>query len=174
MSATRLIQRRRRSGFTIAELMTSMFIMTLILVPCGLSIVLGVRAMNNAGATTASNNTNVGSSSQTALARVCTEQIMEDVKMATAFSEQTASAITFTVPDRTGDSVAETIRYAWSGAGGATIIVGGTVYNIAPNTLTRQFNGSAPAVMSDNVQAFSFNYLSRTVGSSPEPVATYQ
>ena len=41
--------------------------------------------------------------------------LMADVGMALSFSERSTKAITFTVPDRNGDSLVETIRYAWSG-----------------------------------------------------------
>ena len=38
------------------------------------------------------------------------DEITEDLKLATTVTESTATAVTFTVPDRTGDDVEDTIR----------------------------------------------------------------
>jgi hypothetical protein len=74
--------------------------------------------------------------------------------VAVSFSEQTATAATFTVPDRNGDSLPETIRYAWAGAG---------------SPITRQVNGLPvpAAVIADNVQSFNLQYFTKTVQPPP-------
>jgi hypothetical protein len=66
--------------------------------------------------------------------------MQSDLEFALAFSEQTATAMTFTVPDRDGDLLAETIRYAWSGTPG--------------DPLTRQINEGAVATMLEDVHVF--------------------
>ena len=58
-------------------------------------------------------------------------ELLADLEFALAFSEKTDHALTFTVPDRDGDFISETIRYAWSGTPG--------------DPLTRQYNGGAVA-----------------------------
>ena len=60
-------------------------------------------------------------------------------------SEQTATAITVTVPDRDDpDTNPETIRYAWSGTVG--------------DPLTRQYNGGTIANVADDVHDFAVQY----------------
>lgn len=73
--------------------------------------------------------------------------VMADVGMALSFSERSATAITFTVPDRDGDSLVETIRYAWSGTAG--------------DPLTYQYNGGAAFTIATDVQAFNLEALTR-------------
>lgn len=101
---------------------------------------------------------------QTALARATAERIVDDLRLALAFSEFTATAATFTVPDRDADAAPETIRYAWSGAGGSTIAIGQASYAIAPYVVTRQYNGGPPVALAQDVRAVDLKNLSRTVG----------
>lgn len=72
------------------------------------------------------------------------EEIAEDLRYALSFTEQSATAVTFTVADRTGDSLAETIRYAWSGTPG--------------DSLTRQYNGGTAVTIADNVEQFALTH----------------
>ena len=56
--------------------------------------------------------------------------------------------MTFTVADRTGDSAADTIRYAWSG--------------VAGDPLTRQINAGTAVTVAANVQSLQLSYDSRS------------
>lgn len=84
--------------------------------------------------------------------------MLADLQRATGFTERTATAVTFTVPDRTGDGRPETLRYAWSGTPGAPLTLqmnGGTVQNIAENVrefslLYRTQTLTAPVVPDEN------------------------
>lgn len=76
-------------------------------------------------------------------------EITRDIQSAIAISELTSSAITLTVPDRTGDNVSDTLRYAWGGTPG--------------NSLTYQFNGAASVVLATNVQNFELSRLTREI-----------
>ncbi len=67
-------------------------------------------------------------------------EMQADLEFALAFSEETATAMTFTVPDRDGDLLGETIRYAWSGKPG--------------DPLTRQINGGTVATLVEDVHVF--------------------
>lgn len=86
-------------------------------------------------------------------ARAAADQIIDDLKVATAISEQSATAITMTVPDRDGDGSPETIRYSWTGLPGAPLL--------------RKYNGRSAAAIANNVIALNFAYLSKTVGKPP-------
>jgi hypothetical protein len=77
------------------------------------------------------------------------EGVLADLRDAIAFSERTASAVTFQVPDRDGDTLAETIRYSWSGTAG--------------DPLMMEYNGGDPAQLVADVKQFDLAYTSRTM-----------
>ena len=63
------------------------------------------------------------------------EMVLSDARHAVSFSERTAQAVTFQVPDRTGDTLPETIRYSWSGTGGDPLLMkcnAGTAATLVP------------------------------------------
>jgi hypothetical protein len=96
---------------------------------------------------------------QSSLAASVVRDLIADVNLALSFTEQSPSAITFTVPDRNGDSVPETIRYAWSGTVG--------------DPLTYQYNSGSLATIATDVQVFNLEALTRELltESSSAPVA---
>jgi prepilin-type N-terminal cleavage/methylation domain-containing protein len=158
---------RRRTpvarGFTLIEAVVSMAIIAIVLLACGSVLVLAARVMTASAS---------GTAAQADAGQAVATQIATDLRLATAFTERTSTAVTFTVPDRNGDGQPETIRYAWYGAGGGNITINSVVYGIAPNTLIRQFNGGPPATLAERVQAFSFNYLVRTIGQPTQSPAS--
>ena len=83
-------------------------------------------------------------------------QIVADLNVALNFTETTPAAVTFTVPDRTGDGSPDTIRYFWTGAT-AQASPAVPAYCVA-----RQFNGGTPAVIASDVRQFNLNYLYRS------------
>ena len=76
------------------------------------------------------------------------DRVLSELRYATAFTERTATAVTFQVPDRNGDSLAETIRYSWSGTAGDPLLM--------------TYNGSAASILVPSVQAFNLGYRQRT------------
>lgn len=79
--------------------------------------------------------------------------VMRDLGRATAFTTRTADTVTIKVPDETGDSVEETITYAFDPNG----------------TLTMTLNGTSTTLLED-VSASQFSFLARTqAGSAPVP-----
>ncbi len=88
------------------------------------------------------------SGGKTRTARVL-DQIVRDLRHAQRFSEQTSTAVTFTVPDRNGDGMVETIRYAWNGVPG--------------DPLTYEFNGMGSVHLAQNVDRVDFSYTTRKV-----------
>jgi hypothetical protein len=88
-------------------------------------------------------------SRQKSKAAAVLRDLMADVSVAVSFTERTSRAITFRVPDRSGDSLPETIRYAWSGTVG--------------DPLTYQYNSGAVVNIATGVQAFNLEALTRTM-----------
>lgn len=84
--------------------------------------------------------------------------LLADLQRATGFTERTANAVTFTVPDRTGDGQPDTLRYAWSGTPGAP--------------LTLQMNGGAVQNIAEDVRDFSLLYRTQTLTAPAVPDQT--
>jgi hypothetical protein len=122
----------------------SLALVSLIMAACGSMIFVAAKAMAN-------DKNNVGSDA--VAARAAADQIMDDLKMATAVTEQTATAVTMTVPDRDGDGQPETIRYSWSGTPG--------------DPLLRTYNARPAGTVAGNVRALNFTYLAKQVGKPP-------
>lgn len=135
-----------RSGMTLVELVVSLALVSILMAACGSMLMVASKAMSNDGS-------NVGSDA--AVARSATDQVIDDLKVATAVTEQTATAVTMTVPDRDGDGSAETIRYSWTGTAG--------------DPLLRAYNARAAAVVAANVRGLNFTYLTKKTGK-PDPV----
>ena len=79
------------------------------------------------------------------------EQIATDLQYAVSVSQRTAKMIEFTVHDRSGDDIPETIRYSWSGSAGAP--------------LTRQYNGGTVENVLTDVREFSLLYTLKTIST---------
>jgi hypothetical protein len=71
-----------------------------------------------------------------------------DVELALHFTESTATAVSFYVPDRTGDGAPDLIRYAWSGSDG--------------DPITLSMNGSTPWPIVPSVTSLSMDYFVAT------------
>lgn len=119
-----------RAGYTLAELVVALLGASVLMV--GLSSTLFIALQASDTSTTPTTATIDGNEALS--------ELLSDMEFALSFSEQTATAITFSVPDRDGDSNPETIRYAWSGTPG--------------DPLTRQYNGGTVATLVDNVHDF--------------------
>ncbi len=119
-------------GLTLVELVISMTLMTLLTAGIVSAVVLASRAMPPGGA-----------ASQTGNAATVAADLAAELACALWFTERTATAVTFAVPDRDGDGTPDTIRYAWTGTG---------------QPLTRAYNGGAPVTVLGSVQAFDLDY----------------
>jgi hypothetical protein len=82
-------------------------------------------------------------------------QLSADLRHALRFTERTATAITFMVPDRTGDQLPETIRYSWSGTLG--------------DSLMYQFNSDPALAVASDVKQFSLTALNRVIAADATP-----
>lgn len=120
----------KRGGYTLLELLVASLSATLLVAGLASAMFLASR--------TADSTDTTGEAAIQAHAAI--SDFTADVQLATSFSEISDTAVTFSVPDRNGDDVTETIRYAWSGTKG--------------DPLTRQYNGGAVATVAENVHAF--------------------
>lgn len=130
-----------RRGFTILEAVLSLSAFAILVTGIGSVFVLASRALPTTGG---ANETTIG-------ATAAMDQLTTDLRSALSVSEATATAVTFVVPDRTGDATPETIRYAWAGSG---------------SPLTRQVNGGTVATLLASVSNLSIAYAKRTIPST--------
>jgi Tfp pilus assembly protein PilV len=135
---TRHIRRNTRA-FTLLEVMLSTVIMAMIMLAMTSVMVLSTRCLTSKG-------------EDASKASDAIDEITTDLNLAESFSEQTATAVTFTVPDRDNNGQSETIRYSWSGTPGDSIM--------------RAYNGGVEVAVAEDVQYFSLEYLLKTVGGS--------
>lgn len=142
-----VLHRKDRRAFTLTEMLLSLTIIAIIMGALGSVVALAGRALSTAS---------TGLTPTAATARTAVDMVTSDLQVATTITEQTATALTFTVPPRGADVSPETIRYAWDGVSG--------------HSLTRQYNGGAAASIADNVTSLNFTYLTKTVaGTGPVP-----
>lgn len=131
--------RTGRGGFTLAEIIVSVMIISIVMVALSSAIMLASKALPDSA----------GGSSALAAAGRALDNVVADIRLALSVSESTSTSLTFTVQDQNGDGLSETIRYAWSGVAGAP--------------LTRQFNGGAAVEVAQGVQDFDLTYNVLTV-----------
>jgi len=134
----------RTRGMTLIELVISVAIMSVLAVACGSAVVLASRAMEISADA-------VGVPSPSA----ASDRVVADMQTALTFTECGSTSATFTVPDRTGDGLADKLRYAWSGTPG--------------DPLTLSCNDGTSVVIAQDVRVLDFSYLTRTLGGSSGP-----
>jgi hypothetical protein len=83
-----------------------------------------------------------GAASRRTAADRAAAALLSDTQHALQYTERTATALTLTVPDRTGDDQPETLRYAWSGVSGSP--------------LTRSVNGGLAVAVANDVRSLAF------------------
>ncbi|MCC6682980.1 MAG: prepilin-type N-terminal cleavage/methylation domain-containing protein [Phycisphaeraceae bacterium] len=135
---------RHSRAFTLIELILGLALSAIVLLGISSAIVLAARAVPD--------DKTDASIQQSLDAAAALARITDDARFALHFSELTATAITFAVPDRDDDGDPERIRYHWSGTAGAP--------------LYRSYNGGANVILLDAVQSLSFTTSSETVTSS--------
>ncbi len=126
-----------RPAFTLAELVVSMAVMSVLLVGLASAVLIASRSLPGP-------ESRLEQSARTAAAL---DTIVEDLRLASWFLEHTDTATTFAVPDRNGDGRPERIRYAWSGTPG--------------DPLTRQLNGGTVVNLLADVRQFSLALILR-------------
>jgi hypothetical protein len=123
-----------------------MAVMGILMAGIGSAMMLAGRALPTAKSVTAT----------TVAAAEALEQVVADLQYAVSVSQRTARMIEFTVHDRNGDDIPETIRYSWSGSAGAPLI--------------RQYNGGAAESVLTDVREFNLLYTLKTISMEiPQP-----
>jgi prepilin-type N-terminal cleavage/methylation domain-containing protein len=133
--------RPRVRAFTLLELVVATSVMAILATGIGSVFVLAARALPNAR----------GPSETSITATTALDQLTADLRVATSITAASATSITFTVPDRTGDGVDDTITYSWAGAGSPII---------------RQFDGDGGSPILASAANFAIGYNKRTVSST--------
>jgi hypothetical protein len=136
-------QRYRRgrcsAGHTLLEMVLAMAAATILLGGMASTIFLAGRSLDINDSTTI----------DTLEAGETLGDVTVDLQNASSFTERAATAVTLTTPDRDGDDLPETIRYAWSGT--------------AADPLMIQCNGGAASTLISDVQDLNFTYATRLV-----------
>lgn len=140
------MKRRLQHGFSLNETVVSLVAASTLMLGMGSTVYLVGRTSTTAGRPAPAVVVNSQSLSNLAA----------ELHYANAITERTAHAVTFTLADRTGDGVAETVRYAWSGVDG--------------DPLTRTYNGVSKVVHA-KVDEFKLNYVIQTVEETTEAEA---
>jgi hypothetical protein len=131
----------RHRAFTLAETVTALAVFSILLLGLGAAVSIAVRAVDTPSSPAA----------WTARSAAGLSQMCADLAAATSFSVRTPTTVEFTVPDRTGDGAADTLRYAWSGKADAP--------------LTRTLNGGTPQAVASAIGGLSLEYGTRAVVS---------
>lgn len=128
---------RARRAFTLMEMLLSGVILSLIFLGMQSAILLASRAAPDRS----------GGSSVLIRSGAAIDGLSADLAYATSILSSSATSITFTVADRTGDGAPDTIGYSWSGSAGAPLL--------------RTLNGGTAVPVSSNVRDFKLDYQKR-------------
>ncbi len=134
-----------RRAFTLIEMVTSLVILSILLLACGSIVMMATCA-------TSDGTTRNQPQMQTADAA---SQITDDLNVAINFTQRSATAATFTVPDRLNLGSPQIVSYSWSGNPG--------------DPLMRQFNSGTSTALLNGVQNFAMAFTPRTMGPAPGP-----
>lgn len=135
---------RRAPAFTMAESVMAMAVLAILLLGMAGALGISIRATDRGDDAPA----------RALAAASALDDLAADLADASAITESTPNAITFTVPDRTGDALPDTIRYAWSGT--------------RAGTLSRAFNNKTPVAIASNVDGFGVTFRNRVGDTSAE------
>jgi type II secretory pathway component PulJ len=137
----------KAGGFTLIELVMGLAMTAVLMGAMVATVAIASRSIDPGGSP----------AGRTVQAAGVLEQIEADLALALGFTEQTATAATFTVPDRNGDRVPETIRYCWMGP--------------SDGRLMKQVNGGTAVAIAQDVRQFNLTYLLKTAQAYSSPDA---
>ncbi len=127
----RWLSQRRRSGYTLIELVASLAATSILLAGMGSVVFVAARATDESGTST-----------KQIRASATSHDVLADLRYATEFHQRSLTVVEVTIADRNGDSTPDKVRYAWSGTPG--------------DPLTRQFNSSTAADYLEDVHFFKY------------------
>jgi hypothetical protein len=128
---------RRARAFTLVEVVLAAALAALVMLGLQSAVLIAAKAVPSSAAP-------VGAAAQAA----ALERIARDLAYATRITASSSTSITFTVPDRTGDAVDDSITFRWSGVSG--------------EPLTRSLNASAAETILSDVRALSLAFTTAT------------
>lgn len=132
-----------RRGFTLMEVVASMAVTSVLFIAMGSAIVVASSAIPEKS----------DAQAQQLAAWDTIQTMAEEIETAVNFTTCTTSVIEFSVADRNGNGVFETIRYQWPETSG--------------QPLTRRYNSSAAMTVVENVQAFELAYTTEPFERTP-------
>ena len=135
---TRRVKPTRRSAFTMIEMLLALALAAIVLSALQSLILVAGRAIPDAQ----------GVQSSTVEAADVLERLAAEVSVAVEVLELNTNGITFSLNDWTGDSVVETVKYAWSG------VVG--------DPLLRAVNGGTASVLVGAVESFTLSSVTNS------------
>ncbi len=138
----------RSAGFTLIEVLVSMTVTTILVAGMASTIYVTSRA----------NDTTKGPIPGTMEGTRAAQLVAADVQLAQTITTKSANEVAFTVADRTGDGIPETIDYKWSGTPG--------------DPLTVQYNNGTAIPLVSNVQSLQFGYKTQTVAKTTSSQTT--
>jgi len=124
----------KERGFTLVEMVVSLGIASVLMLGIGAAMLVATRAMPDAASPTGA----------VVDAGGALEQIITELQYAVDIRNKSATMIEFTVADRDGNDIPETIRYEWSGAAG--------------DPLTRRYNGASVVPVLASVREFALSW----------------
>jgi prepilin-type N-terminal cleavage/methylation domain-containing protein len=123
-----------RRGFTLAELVVALAVMSILMLGLASAILVASHALPDEQRPT----------SRIVETAWVADQIVEELRSAIWIRERTDTSIELTVADRNSDGAAESIRYAWSGTEG--------------EPLTRQYNGGSAVELLEDLYELELDY----------------
>jgi len=138
------MSRAFRPGYTLIELVLAMAIAGILLTGMSASIVIASRAVSEGYDV-------VGLALRTSDSL---GEVNSDLSTAQDFLDRTSTSVTFTVPDRDGDGVSETMKYWWTGE--------------SDGRLMRQVNGGPEVTLAENVRQFALTYGLTTMSAEQQ------
>jgi len=138
---------RRRSAFTLVEMIVAMSVMSLLIGGLAATLMLAMKAVPSA-------TTPVGSMVQ---AERAVWELAADLATLRAAPLRTSTSIGIVVPDRDSNGTSEMILFAWSGVPG--------------DPLTRSYNNGTAATIIDSVREFVMTYDLQDVTTATPPAA---
>lgn len=129
----------RQYGFSLIEMLVSVAVTMVIMVALASSMLIATRALPDSSSP----------ANATITAAEVAEQIAAELQYAVSVNARSANMIEFTVADRDGSGLPETIRYEWSGTLG--------------DPLTRQYNGGSIVEILPGIKEFNLSYDLETI-----------
>lgn len=136
------VQPAVRRGFSLLEMVVSLGATSLLVAGVASTVYIASRGTRSEDSPTA----------RVVEAAMSVDEFAAELQYATGFSERSATAVEFTVADRTGDGQPETIRYAWTGTAG--------------DPITRSVNGGTPVDAVPAAEQLLLSYNVQTVSET--------